>query len=819
MIRELAPGIILYKEPPTESNIPDAIGLFIWKVEVTAMSTVDIELSLKGSVNIQMINCGEDMQTVIQLQPFEKKEICKIAIYEGWKIQTKFKLTLSVPDKEIQQKFIIDDNNKISKLKEECSKKLNLVPLELLNQEEIEDIFYQNQIKKFVDFNFPPIDDAILETKPGQSLRDNFEYLIHWKRPEQFILLENTEYTGISNPNINIFNGNEPEPNDVHLGLMENANLASALSGLAEKYNLINRIILSKKSSKYGIYQVNLWINGQPKTVIIDDLFPCIPMNNPIVTRSPSNEIWVLIIEKALAKIIGSYSSLIFLSIIEILLMLTGCPTFFYEINELIKDDDPNPLLNKLKMFVEDNKYLTMAIMNKNEQEEEENDTSLVVPTFGYTILGIYHLKEDILIKLRKIWFNEVKERNMKDYQEKIIENYPEIKDEISSTEVFVTLGDFVKEFAVLAVCYTKNWEEIRLKGKFTISKENKDSLYNTCVSKNFYYLQVKSKTNLIVSLFQDEDFFKAADSVKPIMDISLSILKYNNTNGEISHIQTLDFSHAQSLQQELNLEAGHYFVIPRSSGCFMCKKEDSHSQMEDKLYDHINDKLSKIFSDVLKDIFNNLDSKNQKILPYESFKGIYENITKNSLSKQDFENNILKNFQSYEKGLTEKGFISFFEYCYKQSYSQNIIGFLVSMGYNNQLSNKEFRGYNIIFHSNNNISVSVRDSFDSQIITKLNNIILKNFGEVKEKLSTSENIKIILVKSKLSNIITLGCKNISNRNLNVKLSFANLGGVTLLSDEIMEKVVKAKEVEYFCQFCVEEEEFIEELAFDLEYN
>ena len=82
---------------------------------------------------------------------------------------------------------------------------------------------------------------------------------------------------------------------------------ASALSALAERYNLVKRLFRNENFSKYGIYQVKLCISGEWTCVTIDDYFPCIPQSNPLVSRSPDNELWVLILEKVINKLnIGS---------------------------------------------------------------------------------------------------------------------------------------------------------------------------------------------------------------------------------------------------------------------------------------------------------------------------------------------------------------------------------------------------------------------------------------------------------------------------------------------------------------------------------
>lgn len=53
---------------------------------------------------------------------------------------------------------------------------------------------------------------------------------------------------------------------------------------------------------------MKFYINGEMQTVVVDDLFPyCVHKNNWAFARSVDREIWVLLLEKAWAKIYGSY--------------------------------------------------------------------------------------------------------------------------------------------------------------------------------------------------------------------------------------------------------------------------------------------------------------------------------------------------------------------------------------------------------------------------------------------------------------------------------------------------------------------------------
>ena len=327
---EICPGVILHQT--FDSSFPsgnnELIGKFIWKIEIQTMSEVDIETSLNESENVE-IEGSNSLITFAHLKPFEKKEIVKIILKKDWKLKSKFGLTLNVPDKSIQNNFIKNDIVQANIYREKCAKIFKNVQLELYDLETIEKMLQDNKIEKFVDDDFRPEDESIYNGT-DDTIDNIFDYLIHWRRPENFVYLK-----GKHEPKL--FNGQGPEPNDIHQGILPDHHIASAISAIAEKPQLVYRLFSKLEVNKYGIYQVKLCLNGIWQTITVDDLFPCIPMTNPLVTSSNSNEIWVLLLEKALAKVFFCYYSIIDPLISDFLLILTGCPTFYFLVDEMVK--------------------------------------------------------------------------------------------------------------------------------------------------------------------------------------------------------------------------------------------------------------------------------------------------------------------------------------------------------------------------------------------------------------------------------------------------------------------------------------------------
>jgi hypothetical protein len=333
---------------------------------------------------------------------------------------------MNVPDKDMQYHYIEQDDLEIKKQEEIFRKYYENLPLEIMSKDEIEKEL-GGKIN-FIDIDYLPNDDAIVNPRYGENMKDIFDYVIHWRRPKDFCLGENLNDEN-ENREIQIFNYQDVEPNDIQQGILPDNHLASALSALAEKGNLIKRLFKSDKYSDYGVYQVKLCINGEWNTITIDDYFPCIPKSNPLVSRSPGNEIWVLILEKAIAKVYESYYSLIHINIADFFLLLTGCPSFHLNLEDLIKSDGYEQCMKRLKSFVNDKKYLVVALSKPNENEmnneNEYDDDMLTIGNYGYTLLDVKNKYSDNLIYLRKIWYDPMKEEKIRVYKDELKKTYP----------------------------------------------------------------------------------------------------------------------------------------------------------------------------------------------------------------------------------------------------------------------------------------------------------------------------------------------------------------------------------------------------------
>ena len=171
---------------------------------------------------------------------------------------------------------------------------------------------------KFIDTEFLPCDNPVINIKYDENLKNFLEYVIHWRGPEEFIKSEHN--VNEAEHTLRVFNRDkEPDPNDIKQGLIPCSHLDSALRTLAEKYNLIKRLFKNESYNENGLYQIKLCVGCEWTTVVVDDY--------SLVTSSQSNELWILILEKALAKVFDCYYNLTCINLSDFFLTLTGCPS------------------------------------------------------------------------------------------------------------------------------------------------------------------------------------------------------------------------------------------------------------------------------------------------------------------------------------------------------------------------------------------------------------------------------------------------------------------------------------------------------------
>mmetsp|Transcript_24785 Transcript_24785/g.21992 ORF Transcript_24785/g.21992 Transcript_24785/m.21992 type:complete len:116 (+) Transcript_24785:942-1289(+) len=99
---------------------------------------------------------------------------------------------------------------------------------------------------------------------------------------------------------------------------------------------LMDRLFNSNKATKYGVYSINFYVLGKVFEIIVDDYLPtCKSENLSAFGKIVDNQIWVPLIEKAWAKVVGGYANINVGHTEEIWYLLTGAPGAFYKLQDM----------------------------------------------------------------------------------------------------------------------------------------------------------------------------------------------------------------------------------------------------------------------------------------------------------------------------------------------------------------------------------------------------------------------------------------------------------------------------------------------------
>ena len=148
---------------------------------------------------------------------------------------------------------------------------------------------------------------------------------------------------------------------DIRQGLLGNCWFLCSIAALTEFPKLVTDIIpkASRKVNQAGVYNVKFCKNGWWQVVRVDDFFPCIPGGGPKYSRANGNELWVLLLEKAYAKLCGSYDAIRAGWSYEAMMDMTGAPcrTFRLDHDEVQKQIETGELWQQLMLY-DNMKYL-----------------------------------------------------------------------------------------------------------------------------------------------------------------------------------------------------------------------------------------------------------------------------------------------------------------------------------------------------------------------------------------------------------------------------------------------------------------------------
>ena len=177
--------------------------------------------------------------------------------------------------------------------------------------------------KQWTDEVFPPLNASIC---PAQDWNEETYGDYEWVRATKVPCLTDDE------GDLQIF-VDDPTPNDIKQGALGDCYFLSSMSVLAEFPERIKSMFLTTEINEAGVYGIKMYKNGAPIVVVLDDHIVC-RNSIPVFTQANGNELWVLLLEKAWAKIHGSFDRIVAGMAHTTMRDMSGAPGYEYIISE-----------------------------------------------------------------------------------------------------------------------------------------------------------------------------------------------------------------------------------------------------------------------------------------------------------------------------------------------------------------------------------------------------------------------------------------------------------------------------------------------------
>ncbi|NEQ73273.1 MAG: hypothetical protein F6K23_09440 [Okeania sp. SIO2C9] len=299
--------------------------------------------------------------------------------------------------------------------------------------------------KLWEDPDFPATDESIFYSKkPPRPFV--------WKRPHEIV----------ANPEMFVAGASRF---DIRQGMLGDSWLLAAMASITLHEPLLHRVVAPNQSfdsSDYcGAFRFNFWQAGKWVEVIVDDRLPT--YNNKLVFlhSATKNEFWSALLEKAYAKLHGSYESL------KAGLCGEGMEDFTGGLTEVFNlQKPPANLFQIMQRAMKGQGLMCCSIEAKPNQIEAKLDNGLV-KGHGYSVTGVVTVNagtrsgsvEVKLVRVRNPWGNEIKWTGRwadKSQVWKLISD--DEKQSLGLTddndgEFWMSFDDFQKNFTRLEIC------------------------------------------------------------------------------------------------------------------------------------------------------------------------------------------------------------------------------------------------------------------------------------------------------------------------------------------------------------------------------
>lgn len=674
-------------------------GIRVYSLSNQVFKLVTITLDFSNSTGVTYLSPPTPTST-IEVLPFTTVQISTVSHSDSYNLSLKYNYSIDSVSDEISATLLSPYNSllqeKLISFKRFLSNKDTL---------SLDPSLFPPELN-FIDPDFPPNESSL-----DFGMLKKTDSIIHWRRAKDFLQKDFKVFDKIT-------------PYDIKQGQLGNCWFLCAISGLAEKPAMVEKLFIDREVNESGFYRVKVCKNGEWVVVVVDDYFPCKPYGEPIYSKANTNEIWVLLLEKAYAKLHGSYAALNAGSPSSAFIDLTGLPSFKFEISETEMQEthvNKDDLWDKIKQYDSENALISLST--------PKNSTTGLVGDHAYTVLSAKEVMNNRLLWIRNPWgsfeWSGDWSTNSALWTDDIKNEFSPVLDD-NDGSFWMSYQDVIDHFCEVNLCTVNFNEEKRVKSQFE-SVLCEDSYW--ILPQKCFYLQANETGKAVIGIHQEDQRIACVKDRRKYLTVSIVVVEVDE-NGEFKGITCETCDDARDVQVEVVLESGKkYLLVPRVAD-FTCGR--NYGQEVEGFEWMDGETLHPVFTSSIKDLFFKWKKSLSGQLEYNEFSEMMK-IAGVYIDEPTF-TNILNDFPSFGNGLSSNGLVEYIKIQFINLGNSTINDWFLAWGYDKDLFGTKTRNFALTAHSNFSIDLEPVNEPSWGIYKKTHELILRTLGEDKVK-------------------------------------------------------------------------------------